>query len=127
MSENRMKEVAAMFGLELDVDFVIQGATHNPYRFAEKGLLDFEGDRRTSELEMLIFGKREIKKLPWKPKIDEAVYVVDVGGNYVAMRSYDDSIVDNYRLEHGMMTKTPEEANERLEKIKKWLKEEFVK
>lgn len=127
VSENKWAEVAAIFGLQLNEEFDIEGNEYNPYRFTERGLLDRENDNRSSHAMCLIGEYGEYKKIikrPYRPKGGEDYwYVGDVGTvcstiNVRWMRDY-------LRISSGNCYRTREEAEAHVEEWKEKYKEFF--
>lgn len=73
--ENKMKEVAALLGVKLEEEFIIEGFS-NKYKFSKNGLMyssDTFGEWNLSsaKFNILLTGKVQIVKLP-KPILDSA-------------------------------------------------------
>lgn len=78
MAKNLIPEIAKMLGVELGEVFTLKGYEHDEYRISEKyGLAHrhrtFRQEWQTAEMMFrdLIYGRAEIVKLPWKPKVGE--------------------------------------------------------
>ena len=74
MAENKMNEVAALLGIKLEEEFIIEGFS-NRYKFSKDGLMylsDTLGkwNLSSSKFNMLLTGKAQIVKLP-KPILDK--------------------------------------------------------
>lgn len=136
--DNRMAEVAKIFGLELGESFKITSDTHgdyqNYYRFTENNCLETSDDgvewkMITAEvlLKRILMGNIRIIKLPWKPRIREKYYVPRI-----AIRSKDryywyhwqNSDADIKRYDMGIVCNTKEEAIALTEKMLVAIKEE---
>lgn len=113
---NHMAEVAALLGLELREEFRIEKC-QGLFRFTEDGpqrLLDSSSSWTFAEhsiLRELLNGKVTVVKFPWKPDDGEQYYVPHVDptamfGTWV----WRDSELDLYRLGHGLVFSTPDEA-----------------
>ena len=106
---NKMEEVARMFGKELEEGFEIEGRT-GIYKLTEKGLLNEHRNiwRIDGPLTKLLTGKLKIK---WKPENREMCYFVfSHHEKPVLTRYYSSSDQDNLILKRGMITRTEEEA-----------------
>jgi len=117
---NRMKEVANLFGLQLDEEFKIVGSDYterNPLKFTEKGLMGTDGSLYSDALKRLLVGKLQIKKLPFKPKKNDAYYYVRSfkrGYNgYIHDAVWFDDTVDYYCYNTGNCFRTEEEITQK--------------
>ena len=137
MDNNRMAEVAKMFGVKLRETFKIAddifGEHPKYYRFAENVCLEASNDSAKWEtadagvLEDILLGDIRIIKLPWKPQIREKYYIPRI-----AIRPKDryywyhwqNSDADMNRYNIGIVCKTPEEAIALTEKMLVAVKEE---
>jgi hypothetical protein len=63
----------------------------------------------------------QIKKLPWKPKLNELYYYADLTDNITYSATWFDGETDNHLFEYGLIAKTREEAGEILEEKLKLL------
>ena len=75
MKENKMNEVAALLGIKLEEEFIIEGFS-NRYKFSKDGLMylsDTLGkwNLSSSKFNMLLTGEAQIVKLP-KPILNSA-------------------------------------------------------
>ena len=82
-NNNKMKELAMIFGLELGEEFNIKynnGAyvEFTPHRFTEEGLIDKDGDG-THILSRLLQGDYTIEKLPFRPEEGQRYYTIGLG------------------------------------------------
>lgn len=113
---NYMKGVAKLLGLELREEFRIEKC-QGLFRFTEDGLqrlLDSSSSWTLAEpsiLRELLRGEKTVVKFPWKPDDGEQYYVPHVDptamfGTWV----WRDSELDLYRLGHGLVFSTPDEA-----------------
>lgn len=117
MRKNCMAEVAKALGLELEEVFCIDGDEHY-FILTETGLwrktnLEDEYWRRPPYdiLHNLLIAVYEIIKLPWKPAIDDLYcYPNPMTPALWENCVWKDDEIDNYRLEHGFVFKTREEA-----------------
>lgn len=64
MTENKLKEVAQLMGLELNEKFNIIGLKNNPYYFCMLGLVNKDGKVRENVLLNLLRGLHTIEKRP---------------------------------------------------------------
>lgn len=68
MAENKMKEVAALLGIKLEEEFIIEGFS-NRYKFSKDGLMYLsdtlgEWNPSSSKFNILLTGKAKIVKIP---------------------------------------------------------------
>ena len=92
---NLMPEIARMLGVELGEEFKIKGNKGLVYKFVDDELIVNSTDDRGSSgitahmtLVSLLKGKREIIKLPWKPKKGETYYTFELLGGKWVVRSF---------------------------------------
>ena len=62
MSENKMKEVAKMIGVEIDIPFNIKGYAYNPCKLTNNRIINNHGDMITVRLFQLLTGELEVEK-----------------------------------------------------------------
>lgn len=118
MAENKMREVAALLGVEIGEEFCVNGRP-DVYKITQDGL-EAAGSGKcwcinNALLPFLIMGEFEIKKKLWKPSNEESYYIpcfsfrgcIDVG-RYES----DDNELMLYLYEKGFVCKTAEEAKE---------------
>ena len=81
MAKNLIPEIAHMLGVELSEEFEIEGYKGLIYQFTDDELIvrsenDTESVYTTANMTLvsLLRGKREIIKLPWKPKAGDTFY-----------------------------------------------------
>lgn len=139
--DNKMIEVAGLFGVELGEVFFIREYPSDSkmcpdskmyLKFTENGLeRSFDKDSWAKAAgwvwELIITGALKINKLPWKPLIREKYYVPRI-----AIRSKDryywyhwqNSDADIKRYDMGIVCKTPSEAIALTEKMLVAIKEE---
>ena len=112
--DNKMEEVAKMFGKELGEEFEIKN-WYGSCRFTEQGIMVIGEQISTPVLHALLTGGLKIK---WKPKSGEKCYFVF--SRYPKPQRlvyYSESISDRLMLKRGMITRTEEEA---IQKMKEW-------
>ena len=63
MAENKMRQVAKLLDVELDVPFNIKGINYNPYTLNKKGLFDYRGNKHGLVFESLLKGELKIEQL----------------------------------------------------------------
>ena len=85
---NYIKQVAKMLGVEVGEKFNIVDRHGNlikwsPYKLTKDGLVDRDGNYTFAIFGHIISGNCTIQKLPWKPKVGERFYYVEVGGNII--------------------------------------------
>ena len=103
-----------MFGKELGEEFEIKN-WNGSCRFTEKGVVVLGGRISTHVLHGLLTGELKIK---WKPKDGEKCYFVS--SRYpkpLRLVYYSESMRDRLMLKRGMITRTEEEA---IQKMKEW-------
>jgi len=110
---NLMKMIAEAKGLKLDEEFNIVDYLYNPYKITKDGLLDRDGERRCKYLTDILTGDIEIKKLPFKPKVQEIYYLSEITSDskYSAI-IYTNDLFDKRCEERGIMFETSKEAVE---------------
>lgn len=88
MSKNLIPEIAKMLGVELGEEFEIKGYKGLVYKFVDDELMVNSTDDKgcsgltaNMTLVSLLKGKREIVKLPWKPKKGDAYYTFVLMGD----------------------------------------------
>lgn len=62
MAENKMKEVAKMIGVEIDIPFNIKGYAYNPCKLTNNRIINNHGDMITVRLFQLLTGELEVEK-----------------------------------------------------------------
>ena len=118
---NYIPQIAKMLGVEMGERFEIIGHGFDRYYFSDDGLFSECFDMALKEtLSNILIGRSKIKKLPWKPKVQEMYYSPYVGGGKADYTdsSWDNDDVDLARYDAGLVCRTKEEA---LEKAKKML------
>lgn len=122
---NYMADVAAMFGVELEEVFQIVTPDKNlvvKAEFTEHGLCilsrtkngkDCDGDAYiVKNIESLLTGFYEVKRIPWKPESFEEYFYVGLDGEIIRTpytRSSDD--INMYKLGNCYKTRELAEAN----------------
>lgn len=126
MAKNLIPEIARMLGVELGEVFTLKGYEHDEYRISEKyGLAHrhrtFREEWQTAETMFrdLIYGRAEIIKLPWKPKVGDTFYSFDIRyGKWVVCSYMWVRVPCNYALlDKGWIYRTCEEAKAALPKV----------
>jgi len=111
---NKMEEVARMFGKELEEEFEIED-WNGFCRFTEKGIVILGERISTHVLHGLLTGELKIK---WKPENREMCYsIFSHHEKPVLMRYHTSSDQNVLMLKRGLITKTEEEA---IQKMKEW-------
>ena len=123
-NNNKMKELAMIFGLELGEEFNIKynnGAyvEFTPHRFTEEGLIDKDGDG-THILSRLLQGDYTIEKLPFRPKEGQLYYTFGFTLNVIAIH-WAECKYDMERKLLGIVFRTEQEAIDYLPVYKKRL------
>lgn len=107
MGKNHMHEVAALLGVELDEEFIIED--YGTYVLTWKGLVRKDGVVQGLILTFLLTGELKIRRKPWKPIKDEAYYYVAEDG-LMWEEGWIDDDVDLMRYKLGNCYRTKEEA-----------------
>lgn len=126
MAKNLIPGIAKMLGVELGEKFEIKGYKGLVYKFVDDELIVNSTDDKgcsgltaNMTLVSLLKGKREIVKLPWKPKKGETIYSFTLMyGNWVVY-SYVwlNSPCDYALLGKGWVYRTEAEAEAALPKV----------
>ena len=77
MAKNLIPEIAKMLGVELNEEFKIKSVDGWTYKFEGDGLkATRDNEEFTADIEIadLLIGKKEIIKLPWRPKKGDTYY-----------------------------------------------------
>lgn len=126
MSKNLIPEICKMLGVELGEEFKIKGDNKSTYKFAYDELLvsgiDDKGNFNLTAnmtLVSLLQGKREIIKLPWKPKEGEFYYSFGIFAQTwgVSKICWLQHPFDFALLAKGWVYRTKEEAKAALPKV----------
>lgn len=136
MSKNLIPEIAKMLGLQLGEEFEIKGNKGLVYKFADDELLVNSTDDRGSSsitahmtLVSLLQGKREIVKLPWKPKFNERYWTFDMigSGNTLCVIRYmwENDFNEITKLKVGWVYRTRAEAEAALPTVAKEMGVEY--
>lgn len=126
MAKNLIPQIAQMLGVEPGEEFQVKGDDEMTYIFTDDGLkITYAGGIEISQISTnsafvaLVMGKKEIVKLPWKPKEDEAYYTFgkcfgkwNVIKAYWAKHPFDIALLDK-----GWIFRTKEEAKAALPKV----------
>ena len=115
--DNKMKEIAVIFGVELGEEFNIKNSDrdylqYSPYKFTEEGLVDKDGHCSPSWIiSNLIKGKYTIEKIPFVPKVGEYYWTYrDIICRYI----WDNTIFHKERKILGIVFRTEQEAKDYL-------------
>ncbi len=118
---NKMKEVAALFGLKLGERFKISGRKE-VFFFSKTGLIHKNecGDfKNPAVLAELLSGECEIEYLPWKPKDDEYYWYVGLNGTVSRDVFEHDGMIDLIFYKVGNCFKTEMQAKANADRIAK--------
>jgi len=122
---NKMKEVANIFGVQLDEEFKIVGDNCNPYKFTLEGLTGSAGNVRPVTQNDLLIGRLQIEKLPYKPKKNDVYYYVCAAGR-VHRDTWDGYAADYHNYNYGNCFRTKEEiTQEDIDRILKEMKGKY--
>lgn len=125
---NLMPQIAQMLGVETGEEFEIEGYKGLIYQFTDDELIvrsenDPESVYTTANMTLvsLLRGKREIVKLPWKPKNGDVYYTfirdrIDRKCTLVSYR-WDGCVIDIALLDKGWVYRTEAEAEAALPKV----------
>lgn len=114
MGKNHMNEVAALLGVELDEEFIIED--YGTYVLTWKGLVRKDGVVQGLILTFLLTGELKIRRKPWKPIKNETYYYVTEEGLTWEEDWVDDDVdLMRYKLGNCYRTKEEAEAN-----VNKW-------
>lgn len=113
MGKNHMNEVAALLGVELDEEFIIED--YGTYVLTWKGLVRKDGVVQGLILTFLLTGELKIRRKPWKPIKDEAYYYVTEEG-LTREEDWIDVDIDLMRYKLGNCYRTKEEAEANVNK-----------
>jgi len=123
--ENKMKEVAKMFEVELYEPFNIVGDNYNPYKFTLEGLTGSDGNVYPISQHDLLLGRLQIKKLPFKPKQGDKYYYVTEQGKIYSM-TWRSSTYDYNFFNAGNCFRTEEEITQKdIDRIVKEMKGKY--
>lgn len=119
MAKNIMPEVAALLGVEIGEEFIIENAEHNlQVVLVADGLHvtkdDFLGSSNSKLLQNVLCGLFEVKKLPWEPKYKERYYRPNIIYKSVSDVLWRGSALDYALKKLGMIYRTREEAEAHL-------------
>lgn len=126
MGKNLIPEIAQMLGVELGEEFEIKDNKGLVYKFVDDKLIvnstddeGISGLTANMTLVSLLKGKREIVKIPWKPKKGDAYYTFEIfRGKWVVRSLWWTGAPCNYALlDKGWVFRTKEEAEDALTKV----------
>ena len=118
MGKNLMTEVAALLGVEIGEEFIIQNADRKEtVVLAADGLHVIQpnnvlGPEHGKLLSKVLQGLYEVKKRPWKPEHGDRYYCPCVQSRSVESFSWANYSLDYAMLSLGMVYRTREEAKE---------------
>ena len=127
---NYIPQVAKMLGVEMGERFTVKYTKRKigtSFYFAEDGLHNEESsDVYSMTLAGILYGKYEIKKLPWKPQEDERYYFPCVSEGIANYGYYCwlNSEIGIARYNAGLVCRTKEEAIEKAKKMLAAVKDE---
>lgn len=113
MEKNHMNEVAALLGVKLDEEFIIEN--YGTYVLTQEGLICTGGFVQGLLLTFLLTGQLEIKRKPWKPIQYDAYYYVAEDG-LTREEEWIDNDVDRMRYKLGNCYRTIKEAKANVNK-----------
>jgi len=120
---NYIPQIAKMLGVEMGERFTVKYTKRKigtSFYFAEDGLHNEESsDVYSMTLAGILYGKYEIKKLPWKPEEDEIYYIPIVAGGTADYdyHYWNNEQIDLPRYNANLVCRTKEEALEKAEKM----------
>lgn len=132
---NYYKQVAEMLGVELEEEFKLKADCmekpwNNLYRISENGFEyksiheNWENDDHYA-LSEILSGKKEIVKIPWKPKRNERYWRYQPNISEATWSIWCDDVVDLYRWKCGNCFRTEEEARTKGKEIMKQIQKEY--
>lgn len=116
MGKNLMKEVAALLGVEIGEEFIIENADRKEtVVLAADGLHVIQpnnvlGPNHGKLLSKVLQGLYEVKKKPWVPKYKECYYCPCIGAKGVNQTPWYGVTTDYLLKAFGMVYRTREEA-----------------
>ena len=119
MAKNLMPEVAALLGVEIGEEFIIQNADRKEnVVLAMDGFHviqpnDVLGPDHGKLLSKVLQGLYEVVKLRWEPKRGESYYAINIADTttpYIAWHAWNGYVRDYVSLQLGIIYKTKEEA-----------------
>lgn len=122
MGKNLMKEVAALLGVEIGEEFIIENAEcKETVVLALDGFHviqpnDVLGPDHGKLLSKVLQGLYEVKKLPWEPKYKEEYFYPNIRQKTVTIEQWTDETFDYAMKVLGMVYRTREEAGANLSK-----------
>ena len=123
-NDNKMKELAGIFGLEIGEEFNIiyngEYLEYTPFTFTEEGVIDKDGDSLPI-ITNLLRGGYTIEKLPFRPKEGELYYTFGFSLTVISLH-WAGCKYDMERKLLGIVFKTEQEAIEYIPVYKKRLK-----
>ena len=120
MGKNLMTEVAALLGVEIGEEFIIQNADREEtVVVALDGFHVIQpnyavGPDHGKLLSKVLQGLYEVKKRPWEPKKDERYYIPSVSNQCVQKYFWQEYTLDFAMKALGMIYRTKEEAEAHL-------------
>lgn len=126
MAKNLIPEIARMLGVEIGEEFEIKDDKGLVYKFVDDKLIvnstddkGISGLTANMTLVSLLKGKKEIIKLPWKPKKGETYYTFELlNGKWIVHLLWWAEVPCHYALlEKGWVYRTQEEAEAALPKV----------
>ena len=120
MGKNLMPEVAALLGVEIGEEFIIENADRKEnvvlamdgfHVIQPNGALDPDRCRLLSKV---LQGLYEVKKLPWEPKNCDDYYVLDARTGIIECYSWGATTFDLAVKAMGIIYRTEKEAKEHL-------------
>lgn len=132
MAKNLIPQIAQMLGVAIGEEFKIKSVDGWTYKFEEDGLkATRDNEEFTADIEIadLLIGKKEIIKLPWRPKKGEGYWTFNVffgsGKWAVASFVWGDEVFDKAVLKAGWVYRTKEEAKAALPAVAKEMGVEY--
>lgn len=117
---NYMAEVAKILGVELDEEFKVREYT---YKLTNNGLVCTMFPQKDEEdyehmLRVILTGEYPIKRKPWKPRVGEQFYFIDMDGKSCCLTcGYNNSSLNLYKIGNCYRTREAAKAN-----TEKWVK-----
>ena len=130
---NYYKQVAEMFDLKLNEEFILaytDGNRYNEckYMFTELGLVhstDY-GFEKSSLLHAVLSGSLVVKEIPWKPKKGDEYWRCSSGRGFVSSAIWLDDVIDLCGWKSGNCFRTEEEAKTKGKEIMEKIEKEYI-
>lgn len=124
---NYIPQVAKMLDLEIGEEFysIYSDGSKKKVVFKNDGLyyIGIFDQRASSTLSAILAGKYKIERLPWRPKLRDEYYYININGDVLTTVYYPDNLMDRMITRVGNCYPTREEAAKHIDEWKKWYEE----